>query len=239
MSGRVGSITTDIIVDGLVFNMDAANRASTIPNTSTLKTFNTIDLSQSGSITTDATWEDGTPPTFAFDGSDGYIDLGNLTFLNSAVNASWGFWAKINANANQMPISQWDGSSNFFYVYFNGVTRIRIAMGGNFVWSLQSSGLNGLDTWRYYVVTLDGSLSTSTERVKVYVNSTPKAQSYGESGPTSLGTATSNFNIGRREASGGGFYFNGDLSMLQIYNRTLSASEVLHNYNALKGRFGL
>ena len=32
MSGRVGSITTDIIADGLVFNMDAANRASTIPN---------------------------------------------------------------------------------------------------------------------------------------------------------------------------------------------------------------
>ena len=28
MSGRVGSITTDIIADGLVFNMDAANRAS-------------------------------------------------------------------------------------------------------------------------------------------------------------------------------------------------------------------
>jgi len=30
MSGRVGSITTDIIADGLVFNMDAANRASYI-----------------------------------------------------------------------------------------------------------------------------------------------------------------------------------------------------------------
>ena len=27
MGGRVGSITTDIVSDGLVFNMDAANRA--------------------------------------------------------------------------------------------------------------------------------------------------------------------------------------------------------------------
>jgi hypothetical protein len=26
---------------------------------------------------------------------------------------------------------------------------------------------------------------------------------------------------------------------MQAYNRALSASEVLHNYNALKGRFGL
>ena len=37
MSGRVGSITTDIVSDGLVFNMDAANRASTIPSSTTDK----------------------------------------------------------------------------------------------------------------------------------------------------------------------------------------------------------
>ena len=35
MGIRRGSISTPIIVDGLVFNMDAANRASTIPSTST------------------------------------------------------------------------------------------------------------------------------------------------------------------------------------------------------------
>ena len=54
-----GEITTRIVKDGLVFNMDPANRASTIPSTSTTKTFNTINLSQSGSIVTDATWEAG------------------------------------------------------------------------------------------------------------------------------------------------------------------------------------
>ncbi len=32
MSGRAGEIITDIVEDGLVFNMDAANRASTIPS---------------------------------------------------------------------------------------------------------------------------------------------------------------------------------------------------------------
>ena len=52
MSGRVGSITTDIIADGLVFNMDAANRASTIPSTSTTTVFNTVNPSITGSIIT-------------------------------------------------------------------------------------------------------------------------------------------------------------------------------------------
>ena len=31
----------------------------------------------------------------------------------------------------------------------------------------------------------------------------------------------------------------GNISPVHIYNRALSSNEVLHNYNALKGRFGL
>jgi hypothetical protein len=34
-------------------------------------------------------------------------------------------------------------------------------------------------------------------------------------------------------------YFDGIINTVQIYNRALSATEVLHNYNALKSRFGL
>ena len=34
-------------------------------------------------------------------------------------------------------------------------------------------------------------------------------------------------------------YFNGDFGTIIIYNRVLSAGEVLQNYNALKSRFGL
>ena len=44
MSGRVGSITTGIIADGLVFNMDAANRAS-YPKTGTTVTDTINNLS--------------------------------------------------------------------------------------------------------------------------------------------------------------------------------------------------
>ena len=43
MGVQGGSITTDIIKNGLVFNMDAANRASYIPDAT--KSHNTINLS--------------------------------------------------------------------------------------------------------------------------------------------------------------------------------------------------
>jgi hypothetical protein len=34
-------------------------------------------------------------------------------------------------------------------------------------------------------------------------------------------------------------YMNGSISNVQLYNRALSDIEVLQNYNATKGRFGL
>ena len=47
MSGRVGSITTDIIADGLFFNMDPANKAS-YSGTGTIS-YNTVNTGVSGS----------------------------------------------------------------------------------------------------------------------------------------------------------------------------------------------
>lgn len=35
------------------------------------------------------------------------------------------------------------------------------------------------------------------------------------------------------------YYYNGYLSQVYLYNRALSSSEILQNYNAIKGRFGL
>jgi hypothetical protein len=58
MGIRRGEITTDIIRNGLVFNMDAANRASYIPDATTA--FNTIDLSNSGSLINDTFYDSST-----------------------------------------------------------------------------------------------------------------------------------------------------------------------------------
>ena len=232
MGIRRGSISTPIIADGLVFNMDAANRASYIELAD--KAYNTLDLSVSGSIYNDPSGSLGSPKAWDFDGADAYIDLGNLTLLNGATNASWGFWANVDTTPNQMPISQWNGSNNVFYVYFNGTSTLKVAMNGGFVFSTSFSFSAGV--WNYFTITLDGGASSASDRVKGYVNGTELSNS--TSGVTSLTSATtSNFNIGRREASGGGFYFDGEISNLHIYNRTLLTGEVLHNYNALKSRF--
>jgi len=95
MSGRVGSITTDIIADGLVFNMDAANRASTIPISNVETSFNTINTSISGAFSDNGIFDSSTiTPSFAFGGTDDYINCGNQSSLSFTSNFSVCAWMK-------------------------------------------------------------------------------------------------------------------------------------------------
>lgn len=56
---------------------------------------------------------------------------------------------------------------------------------------------------------------------------------------TSVTTLTLNPINGGVAYDGQGRQFSGKISNIQIYNRVLSSTEVLQNYNALKSRFGL
>jgi hypothetical protein len=58
------------------------------------------------------------------------------------------------------------------------------------------------------------------------------------SGISITSTNTNIFTIGGRFA-GDIYPFNGKVSQVSVYNRTLSAVEVLQNFNAQKARFGL
>jgi hypothetical protein len=55
---------------------------------------------------------------------------------------------------------------------------------------------------------------------------------------TSRSPSSNGLVIGRLNGTNG-FFFVGNIYNTQIYNRALSAQEVLQNYNAAKGRFGL
>ena len=173
MGIRRGSISTPIIADGLVLNIDAANRASTIPSTSTLKTFNTIDLSQSGSIITDATWQAGSNPTFDFDGSDGYINT-NFTIDNSYSELTLSAWINYTDFNGSYPavMGQWV-NSNFsdstwlMYVWPTAKINTIFASGGHYVQAGYNTALSA-GVWYNITTTWDGSI------VKQYINASDR-----------------------------------------------------------------
>ena len=80
MGIRRGSISTPIIADGLVFNMDPANQAS-YPKTGTIVT-DTINRVSSGSLESDPIFTEDI--AFNYDGIDDYITVNGST--NSGLN---------------------------------------------------------------------------------------------------------------------------------------------------------
>ena len=228
---KFGSITTGIIADGLIFNMDAANRASCIPSENTTIVYDTTDLSISGSFINDTIYDSSTiSPSFAFDGTADYIDVLDNDILKPT-NVTCFFWFKGGSQTSySYPLSKyWSGGSNA-YGFYTGATPNKLyfyvrTSGGNV--QTAASGIVMDSTWRLAVGSYDGTTA------KLYINGILTTTGTGTAGDIEYNNGM--LSIG--SFNNGSYAFNGNIGPIHIYNRELSATEVLHNYNALKHRF--
>ena len=90
------------------------------------------------------------------------------------------------------------------------------------------------NVWYNVCCTLTQTAGTSV--AKIYVNGILESTS-----PTYTGVTISNyvwpFSLGNHSVSR--YPFVGSISCFKLYNRILTDLEILNNFNALKGRFGL
>ena len=231
-----GSITTNIIKDGLIFNTDPANRAS-YPRTGTIAT-DTITSTISGSLESGATFETNDNGIFSFDGVDDNISV-TTTNLSDTTELTCNCWVKTS------DITVDGGSYRAYFAtgpWSSGVTN---------AWKLSVNSGNGkLDIWANNASRLlSGTALPTGEFVNVtytYSNNTGKI--YFNGSLSNSGTYTLTHYMGKIYLGAGGRnvalltsegMWNGSIGSTQIYNRALSAEEVLHNYNGLRGRFGL
>ena len=75
----------------------------------------------------------------------------------------------------------------------------------------------------------------STDKIYPYLNGVNGYSATDNS--TGAFSAYDKISIGNDNYGGGRYWWSGDIANIQFYNRALSATEVLHNYNALKSRF--
>ena len=86
----------------------------------------------------------------------------------------------------------------------------------------------------WYITTVNINPTNTT--YSFYVNG---VLSISGSYSNSYGTGNGNYGMGIYDGCRAVNYWLGNLSNILLYNRSLSSSEVLQNYNATKGRFGL
>ena len=223
--------TPAIVTDGLVFAVDAGNQQSYV--TASLDTFNLVG-SQTGSLKNDTGFSNDNQGVWDFDGADDYIDCGNITLLNGLQNASWEFWAK-SSNDGGYVLSQWgSGTDAQFRITVNpSATFIDFYLNGTISIRTYSAPLV-VDTWYHFCFTYDDALGGSVALVP-YINSVEIART-GFNATGFINSSTTNLHIGKRTDTTIDEWL-GNIANIKLYNKTLTAAEVLQNYNATKNRF--
>jgi len=160
--------------------------------------------------------------TFSFDGTDDYIDITNNLGVFSQYTFS--YWARRDAE-NRMPIG-WRAGPTFYWYGDNSWYYTHGGVAGEYYYSKPTS--IPLGTWGHYCVVYNGS------NVSIY------RQGVFQGSKNTTGTAdwTNGVRIGYW-AGGGSYWYQGIIAQVSMHNRALSATEVLQNFNALRGRYGI
>ncbi len=237
MGIRRGSISTPIIVDGLVFNMDAANRAS-YPRTGTTitETINSVTGTFNGS-----TFVNENNGIINFDGTDDYIDFDDILDLSTLSVSMWINCDQYNSD-REFLFGKWKSNHRSYAIVLNQLgtsagsitSQISIDGGSSNIGLATDSGvIDANGTWFNVGFTHDATT------LKTYVNgvlgATATIGGAYTSGTAHVAVGTILFSNDTSPLNP----FNGQIANTQVYNRALSATEVTQNYNALKGRFGL
>ncbi len=226
-----GSIRTPIISDGLVINHDAANRASYIP-TDTI-TYNTIDTSKSGSFINSPTFI-SSPPTWDFDGTDTSINCGDYEMDGSA-GLTVEAWCKSDTTVNtsrRIVSKDQVGVQGAWILWVNSTNLLWQTHNGSVFKVAEYSAYSEDTNWHHIVGTLRNSTNT------LYLDGVAVA-SVGSVGALDDADNEEIVIGADSDVASPDHVWNGQIANVKIYNRGLSSTEVLHNYNALKSRFGL
>jgi hypothetical protein len=241
-----------IVQPGLILNLDAANPAS-YPGTGTTWTNLVTGNSVSNFTLAGGTFASNNGGVIRFGSSNGNASsstgFANLTTYTievwvKATGTRGDYDPSVIGNTNYTPCffsEKYSGSVNMLLAYnargltsgtSNNSYRYEAAIYKN-GWKNYQIGTNyssDLNNWIQIAATYDGS------KLTIYRNGVALGTS-AVLGVSALSQTSTGYYIAHRWDMTDGVY--GDYSIVNMYNRALSPSEVATNFNAVKARFGL
>jgi hypothetical protein len=182
------------------------------------------DNGNNGTITNGSTYDPSSQGSLVFNGSSQYVNIkSNARILSNLTYTKQVWFNTNNTSALNNLVSSTLGEH---FLYLNGLARPWAGHPPQFN-SVVSATILLANTWYNVAVTFDSSVGW-----KMYINGVLNASS------ANLNTFTqfSDVAIGAYQ---GGASFAGNISNALVYNRVLTDSEVLQNFNALRGRYGI
>lgn len=222
--------TVPIATSGLILNYDAGSNLSyqgsgtTWTDLSGLIRHGTISGAVYGGI--------GSTGYFTFDGVDDVVT--SSTFTPNITDKTLAGWVKLSSTSQTgggLITLETSGGTNFDSIVYN-----EIGSGWGFgsesyartAWSGISE--TSTSTWVYMAATYSNN-NYKLYRNGILILNTTSFTTYNFN-------AAGNALVGKRHTGGSGAHLAGQISHAAIYNRALTANEVMQNFNAMKGRYG-
>ena len=243
----MSTVNRSSVNDNLLIYIDPAN-----PNSYVGSGVNVIDLSRSKtfnmSLLNGVLVNNYNGGVFTLDGIDDTVQS-DISMINKIVeNMTWDVWFRRTQDMNPFNMVFSCGSTPYLafrgagglnpqYFLFSYFTRI----GGVFTQrTLYSTNTYSNNIWYNVVCTLSYNVTTQVNESKMYINgvlnNTLTVNSSTDIIPQP--NAVQRLRLGNYPDSQP-YPFKGDFGPFKIYNKLLSADEVLNNYNITKSRFGL
>jgi hypothetical protein len=225
----------NIVTDGLVLHLDAADKNSYPGSGSTW-----YDLSGNnhGALTNGPVFDNSNAGSLIFDNVNDYVSLGTPSSLNAVqVPLTICVWAKSNGFGSYDVLWGVDKSTSGGALY----SMMRLDYGVfKYYTSTSSGGFQARGTftasanvWNFYAVVMSGSIASPI--VTMYLNNSSETSTFSSLSATP--DLTVDFRIGSNQRANE--CWNGNISNVMWYNQPLQQKEIQQNYLATKGRFGL
>jgi len=211
-----------VVTNGLVYYIDAANPRSYSGSGNTAYA---LIGGIGGTLVNGVGFSSVNAGYFSLDGTNDYIDFGTVP-ANTTGTSTVACWVKTTSSTTGLPLA----FASYGGIYINRFTTGKIlaffddSTGDNTSADVSIRSVND-GNWHYLSATTNGS--TCSMYIDGALDKTySETPSFGTSIYNSIGGQADGFN-----------FINCFVSLAHLYNRALTAQEVLQNYNATKKRY--
>ena len=227
----------NVITDGLVLYLDGANTKSYVSGSTTWN-----DISRGGNtmaLVNGPTFSSLNNGSIVFDGIDDRVS--RTSSINTGQNftvSAWIYPTLLGGTRRSIVGNGYNYSARNGWLFSTagGGTNnsLFLSIGADFVGIQAPANILNTNEWAYVTATCQNGGVLSLYKNGQVIN----GSTYGTAG-TIIYTYPQ-FNVGFRDVGGiAPDPYTGRIAQTSVYNRVLSATEVLQNYNATKSRFGL
>jgi hypothetical protein len=204
--------------------------------------YDTSGNAYNGTPTNGPSYSSANGGSIVLDGSDDYIETTTSSGfgLGGTAVATMTFWLnatrKSGGGAQYQYIAGFrdDSDFDFFFLLLDSSggsvlteARLRTASG---TYDINVEYVSYFGTWTHVTFVCDAN------KTELYLNGVLAGQNTSKTG--NFGAGSSNFRIGVNGNSLN-YYAKANIANLQIYNKALSATEIVQNFNASRNRFGV